>query len=184
MRALLDACVLYPTVLREILIGAARAGLYEPLWSERILEEWARAAARRGPGDELVARGQVALLKAHFPKASVAPRPGLEARLHLPDENDIHVLASAIAGSADQLITQNAQDFPRHMLLSEGIIRADADSFLWELWSGAPEVMAAVVEEVRAEAERLSGQEQPLRSFLKRTKLPRLAKALAPVGTA
>jgi predicted nucleic acid-binding protein len=184
MRALLDACVLYPTVLREILIGAARAGLYEPLWSERILEEWARAAARRGPGDEVVARGQVALLKAYFPKASVPQHAGLESRLHLPDENDIHVLAAAIAGSADQLITQNAQDFPRHTLLSEGITRADADGFLWELWSGAPDAMAAVVEAVRAEAERLSGQVQPLRAFLKRTKLPRLAKALAPADAA
>src|SRR5690606_10011196 len=33
VRAVLDACVLYPTVLREILIGAADAGLYAPLWS-------------------------------------------------------------------------------------------------------------------------------------------------------
>ena len=30
MRAVLDACVLYPTVLREILVGAADAGLIEP----------------------------------------------------------------------------------------------------------------------------------------------------------
>ncbi|MGB3315526.1 MAG: PIN domain-containing protein, partial [Albidovulum sp.] len=28
MKAVLDACVLYPTVLREVLIGVAKAGLY------------------------------------------------------------------------------------------------------------------------------------------------------------
>ncbi|MEN8935202.1 MAG: PIN domain-containing protein, partial [Planktotalea arctica] len=45
MKLLLDTCVLYPTVMREMLIGAARAGAFEPLWSARILEEW-----RRGGG--------------------------------------------------------------------------------------------------------------------------------------
>ena len=49
MKAVLDACVLYPTVLREILIGVADAGLYQPLWSARILDEWRHAAVRLGP---------------------------------------------------------------------------------------------------------------------------------------
>ena len=48
MKAVLDACVLYPTVLREILIGVADAGLYTPVWSPRILAEWRHAAARLG----------------------------------------------------------------------------------------------------------------------------------------
>ena len=60
MRVLLDANVLYPTVMREVLLGCARAGLFEPLWSARILEEWARAAARLGPEGEAVARAEVA----------------------------------------------------------------------------------------------------------------------------
>ena len=97
MKALLDACVLYPTVLREILIGVARAGLYQPLWSDRILEEWARATVKLGPGAEAVARGEVAVLRAELPGACVTPKAGLEARLHLPDVADIHVLAAAIA---------------------------------------------------------------------------------------
>ena len=49
MKAVLDACVLYPTVLREILLGVAARGLYEPLWSDRILREWTRATAKLGP---------------------------------------------------------------------------------------------------------------------------------------
>ncbi|MFT3689659.1 RSP_2648 family PIN domain-containing protein [Paenirhodobacter sp.] len=179
MRALLDACVLYPTVLREILIGVARAGLYQPLWSARILEEWARAVARLGPADEAVARGEIAALRAAFPKAEVAPRPGLDARLHLPDPNDIHVLAAAIAGNADAIVTFNAQDFPRGTLAAEGLDRRDPDSLLWELWSTDPGPVAQVVEGVRQRAEILSGQPQPLRPLLKRAKLPRLGKALS-----
>ncbi|KEP69222.1 hypothetical protein DL1_04845 [Thioclava dalianensis] len=179
MKAVLDACVLYPTVLREILIGAAREGLYQPLWSARILEEWARAAARRNPADEAFARGEIALLRARFPKAEIAAQPGLEARLHLPDENDIHVLAVAIAGSADAIVTLNAQDFPRGTLAGEGLERRDPDGFLWQLLSEQPEPMTRIVEAVRLEAERLSGVPQPLRALMKRARLPRLGKALA-----
>ncbi|WP_415183114.1 RSP_2648 family PIN domain-containing protein [Phaeovulum sp.] len=178
MKAVLDACVLYPTVLREILIGVARAGLYTPLWSARILEEWARATRKLGPVAEVVARGEIAALKAMFPAAMVAARPGLEARLHLPDENDIHVLACAVAGHADAILTVNAADFPRGVLAEEGVARRDPDGFLWELWSRDPEPVARIVEAVRAEAERLSQQPQPLRPLLKRARLPRLGKAL------
>ncbi len=178
MKLVLDACVLFPTVLREILIGAAQAGLYQPLWSDRILEEWARAVVKLGPGAEVVARGEVAALRAAFPKASVPRREGLEARLHLPDPDDIHVLATAVAGGADGIVTLNAQDFPRHVLAAEGIVRRDPDGVLWEFWSHEPALIGAAVERVRAEAERLSGQAQPLRALLKRARLPRLGKAM------
>ena len=49
MRAVLDACVIYPTVLREILIGVAARGVYEPFWSDRILREWVLATRKLGP---------------------------------------------------------------------------------------------------------------------------------------
>ena len=48
MKAVLDACVLFPTVLREILLGVAARGLYQPVWSDRILREWTRATAKLG----------------------------------------------------------------------------------------------------------------------------------------
>ncbi|MGB7319883.1 MAG: PIN domain-containing protein [Albidovulum sp.] len=178
MKAVLDACVLYPTVLREILIGAAKAGLYTPLWSDRILEEWARATVKLGPGAELVARGEAARLRVAFPHASVPVHKGIVARLWLPDPNDVHVLAAAIGGHADLIITFNAADFPRHTLAEEGIRREDPDRLLLDFWQDAPDKVAQVVEAVRAEAERLSGQPQPLRALLKRASLPRLGKAL------
>lgn len=180
MKALLDACVLYPTVLREVLIGVARAGLFAPLWSDRILEEWARATVKLGPAAEIVARGEIAALRAAFPAAAVPPRQGLAARLWLPDPDDVHVLAAAIAGGADVIVTFNAVDFPRGLLAEEGIAREDPDQFLLRLWQAAPEAVAGVVEAVRAEAERLSGEPQPLRPLLKRAKLPRFGKALSP----
>lgn len=179
MKAVLDACVLYPTVLREILLGVARAGLFTPVWSARLLEEWARAAARSGPQVEAEARAAAALLTAAFPRASVPPHAGVEARIVLPDPNDAHVLATAIAAGADAIVTFNRADFPRGILAGEGVERRDPDGFLWQIWSHHPTAVGAAVRAVQAEAERLSGRPQPLRALLKRAGLPRLGKAMA-----
>ena len=178
MRACLDACVLYPTVLREILLGVAGEGLYQPIWSERILEEWARAARKLGPLGEPQARAEIALIKAKWPDASVKPRAGDEARLWLPDENDIHVLAAAIVGSADVIVTFNAKDFPKATLAEEGVLRMSPDEMLMDFWLKAPEKVSSAIHRVHAEAERLSGEALPLRGLLKRARAPRLGKAL------
>lgn len=175
MRVFLDTCVLYPTVLREILLGVAGAGLYTPCWSPRVLEEWARAAARLGPG--FTARAEIARLREGWPGAEVAPRAGDLGRLHLPDPDDVHVLASAIAAGADLLCTFNARDFPRHTLAPEGLERVDPDQFLARL--GPDPRIAAVAARVHAEAERLSGEALSPRALLKRARLPRLGKRLA-----
>lgn len=179
MRALLDTNVLYPTVTRELLLGVARQGLFAPLWSPRILDEWRHVAARRGPEDEMIAEAAITMIGLAFPEASVRPRAGDEARLHLPDAADIHVLAAAVAGSADVIVTENRADFPRGVLAGEGLAREGADAFLWRHWSEAPEAVESVAEAVRTEAERLSGEVWTMRRLLKKARLPRLAKALA-----
>lgn len=178
MKVLLDACVLYPTVMREVLLGVAGQGLYTPLWSDRILEEWARAARKLGPEGEAQARGEIAQLKAAWPSASVTWKPSLETRLWLPDANDTHVLAAAIAGSADVIVTVNAKDFPGQVLAEEGLSRADPDGFLLGLWQANPDPVAQVCEGVLATARRLSGQDWQMRPLLKKARLPRLGKAL------
>jgi predicted nucleic acid-binding protein len=178
MKAVLDACVLFPTVLREILQGAGEAGLYQPVFSERILREWVLATAKLGPAAPAIAEGEAAVLRSAFPRALVREHPEIEARLMLPDPADIHVLATAIASGADAIVTFNAQDFPGHVLAAEGIVRRDPDGFLWEHHSHHPETMAEIVEKVRAKAEAISGQPVALKSLLKRARLNRLAKAL------
>lgn len=178
MKMLLDACVIYPTVMREMLLGVARTGAYTPLWSERILEEWALAARKLGPHGEAQARGEVAMVKAAFPKASVPSHAGLEARLWLPDANDIHVLAAAVHGNADGIITMNAKDFPRGILADEGLSRNDPDAFLLGHYHAAPDDVTHVGAAVLAEARRLSGEDWDLRRLMKKARLPRLGKAL------
>lgn len=178
MRAVLDTCVIYPTVMREMLLGAARVGLYTPLWSARILEEWARASVKLGPTGEAQARSEIALTRANWPKAEVAPAPGTEQRLWLPDAADVHVLATAVSGSADVIVTVNRRDFPRHLLAEEGVDRIDPDTLLVQFWRDEPEKIASVAVKVLNEANHLSGDTWEMRPLLKKARLPRLAKAL------
>lgn len=165
--------------MREVLLAVAEQGLFTPLWSDRILGEWQRAAARHGTVAEGEALGAIAHCMDRFPTARVKPQPGLEARLYLPDDNDIHVLATAIAGNADAIVTLNAKDFPRGTLAAEGVDRRDPDGLLWELWSHHPERVQAALEQVRATASRLSDEDKALKPLLKRAKLTRLARAIS-----
>jgi predicted nucleic acid-binding protein len=182
VKVLIDTCVLYPTVMREVVLGVASLGAFTPLWSARILEEWARAARKIGPGGEAQARGEIALVRAAWPAAEVVWPPSLEARLWLPDGNDIHVLAAAVAGSADVILTLNVADFPRNVLADEGVSRADPDAFLLGIWQGNPDGVAAVCARVLAQARALSGKDWEMRGLLKKARLPRLAKAVGMVG--
>lgn len=178
MKVLIDANVLYPTVMREVVMGVAGQGVFQPLWSPRILEEWARAAARLSAGDEAQARSEIAMLNANWPRASVRYPPELEQRLWLPDPGDIHVLAAAIAGSADIILTSNAKDFPRNILAEEGLARSDPDGFLLGCFEANPDPVLHTTSAVLSEARRLSGEDWTLRALMKKARLPRLGKAL------
>ncbi|MFQ6552431.1 RSP_2648 family PIN domain-containing protein [Aestuariibius insulae] len=175
MKVLLDACVLYPTVMREVLLGIAAEGLYQPFWSARILEEWARAAEREG----LEARAEIAILRDRWSGAELPPAPGLEARLWLPDENDIHVLAVAVGGSVDAIMTMNAKDFPRGTLGEEGLMRIDPDGFLLRMLDEDEAAAHRAAARVLAQARRLSGEPWEMRALMKKARLPRFGKALA-----
>ena len=178
MKAVLDTCVLFPTVMRAMLLGAARLGHFTPLWSARILEEWQRASVKLGPTGPVQAAGEIALLRADWPDAELAATLGIEARLWLPDPNDIHVLALAVSGSADAIITLNAKDFPRGELADQGLARIDPDRFLYEFWLSDRSGMQGVGELVLKEANRLSGDRWDMRGLMKKARLPRLGKAL------
>ncbi|WP_172294119.1 RSP_2648 family PIN domain-containing protein [Pseudoruegeria sp. HB172150] len=178
MKVLIDANVLYPTVMREVVLGVAKAGLFTPLWSARILEEWARAARKLGPEGEAQARAEIAMVRADWPGAEVPVDPGLEGRLWLPDPADVHVLSAAIRGSADAILSENAKDFPRGVLAEEGLERWSVDPFLMRLWADHPDAVEDAAETVRQKAEELSGEAWPIRKLMRKARLPRLGKAL------
>jgi predicted nucleic acid-binding protein len=179
MRLCLDACVLYPTVLREILMGVAGEGLFTPLWSARIAEEWRRTADRQSPGDGVIAEGEITLLNARWPEAETPADPDLEQQLWLPDPADIHVLATAIKGQAQAIVTLNLRDFPARELQPYKMQAHHPDALLYRLWQDHPDPVAQTVTRVHAIAQSLAGEPLDLRKLMKRARLPRLGKALS-----
>jgi predicted nucleic acid-binding protein len=174
VKLFLDTCVIYPDALRDILLGTAARGGFEPLWSTRVLEEFARAARKKGAEDQ--ARLIAHAMRTQFPRAMVTGWEPATTRLILPDPDDVHVLAAAITGHADAIVTFNAQDFPRHALAAEGLQRRDPDGLLWELWSHDPTMIEDAVTQAMARA---PGEPTSRRAFLKRAGLPRLGKAIS-----
>jgi predicted nucleic acid-binding protein len=172
MRAVLDACVLFPTVLREILIEAAAEGLYAPFWSRRILDEWRHAADRQG----LVAGVEIALLELRIPAAMVVPSGGAEG-LDLPDPADRHVIEAALAAGADSIVTANLRDFPQRALAAAGLVAVHPDQFLHDLYLRAPEAVAIAVARTEARA-RAAGGTLTRKDLLRRARLMRLAKTM------
>lgn len=181
MKVLIDACVLFPTLLRDLVLSYAGTGAFEPVWSDRILEEWRRAAARKSEADGAIASVEIAAITALFPNAAVAPRPETQSRLSLPDVDDIHVLAAAIDAGASELLTLNLKDFPTRALGSEGIVRRDPDGFLLEAYHANPQALSKMIEDVLKRAGAHGIDVSNPRAILKRARVPRLAKAFTQV---
>lgn len=115
--ALLDACVLYPAPIRDLLLNLADVELYSPKWTDQIHQEWTRNLLLNRPeltADQLKRTTQ-AMNKA-FPDANVVHYEALIDSLALPDPDDRHVLAASIRCQADILVTANLKDFPSAML--------------------------------------------------------------------
>lgn len=168
-RVFLDTCVLVPPLLRDFLLGLADAGLFEPQWSAGVTAEWAHVAARQGGADVAL---RVARMRARWPQGEgPAGQPEL---LDLPDPGDRHVLAAAISGRAEVLLTQNLRDFPARALAPFGITARAPDDFAMALWLAEHAPVEAGVARVWSA---LTGAE--LRKALKSASLPRLGKALA-----
>jgi hypothetical protein len=67
------------------------------------------------------------LMDKHATDALVTGYEDLIPGLHLPDPNDRHVLAAAIRGRADVIVTLNIRDFPGHVLAPYGIVAQHPD---------------------------------------------------------
>lgn len=174
MRLFLDACVLFPPVTREILLGYARAGGFTPLWSARVLEEWALAMrAKQGEAAEVLARGDIALLRAGFPGGEISNYEEIEDGIFPPDPADAHVIAAAVKGEAEAVITFNIKDFPLRLLRPFGLGRMHPDEFLSTALARDGQRMEAALRPLEAIAKERGVE---FRAFLKRGTLPRLGK--------
>lgn len=180
-RAFLDACALFPPLVRGLLFSAAAEGLLIPLWSPRVAEEWARAAERdHGPAGGRAARTEAALMRARWPEGEVAPAPPDPdaTLLTLPDPDDVHVLEAALAGSAGLLVTFNLRDFPGTKLRALGLAPISPDALLWEFTGRSPDAMSRALAAALSPFPALAADPAEAVRGLKRAQLPRFAKCL------
>jgi predicted nucleic acid-binding protein len=129
--AVLDANVLYPVSIRDYLLNLATEGLYDPVWTPEIHDEWIRNLLLNRPDlkrKQLQATSK-AMNKA-FPAANVINVQSIVNRLTLPDPDDRHVLAAAIKGQAQVIITANLKDFPETLLAQHHIRVEHPDNFI------------------------------------------------------
>lgn len=130
--AILDACVLYPVSIADALMSFADAELYAAKWTTLIEQEWITNLESDRP--DLVGRLERRRdnMRAAVPDWEVpeASWRALMPALSLPDANDVHVLAAAIAGHADCIVTANLSDFPSAILELHGLTAVHPDDFL------------------------------------------------------
>lgn len=111
--AVLDACVLYPAPLRDLLLSLADEGLYKPKWSVEIQEEWlGNLLANRPDLREAQLLSITHAMNTAFPDSDVENYESLIPNINLPDADDRHVVAVAIRSKANVIVTYNLKDFP------------------------------------------------------------------------
>jgi hypothetical protein len=113
----LDACTLFPMLVRDVLLTLAAHEFFNPKWSARIRAEWMRNLSQRlgDRGYSADTQRQLertsAAMDAAFPDAAVDlefPEPAILEPVQVKDR---HVVATAMAVQADAIITFNIGDF-------------------------------------------------------------------------
>ena len=148
--ALYDACVLYPAPIRDVLMHLALTDLFRARWTDEIHEEWIRSVLKNRPdlSRERLLRTRD-LMNAHVRDALITDYQDLIMPLSLPDPNDRHVVAAAIKGRADVIVTYNTRDFPADALAKYEISAQHPDEFLVHLMDLAPGTVLAVLKRLR-----------------------------------
>ena len=141
-----DACVLFPAPMRDLLIRIAAAGIVRARWTEKILDECFHAIRQQRPNldADALARTRTLLVQA-VPDCIVTEYERGIPSLHLPDANDRHVLAAAIACGASMIVTINLRDFPAETLSNYLITALHPDEFVNGLIEMHPERIASII---------------------------------------
>ena len=178
----LDACVMMSGLLRPLLLNLAQIGLFKPLWTDKIGQEWQRNAARLWPIDPELLKTEWLRMQERFPAANMGDVTEFEAGLKHTDRKDKHVAAAGIAavlaqqGDPVSILTWNIKDFSRSELRRQQLGLTDPDRLLSQWWPTARHTLASVLDTTVAD---LVGtgrrQPEPMLNMLRRDRLFRLA---------
>lgn len=127
--AFLDTCVLFPQYLNDTLLTQAAAGTFRPLWSRGVLDELGRVLLRETEMTPEQVAHRMDRMRRAFPDAEIHGYEYLVDGMS-NDPKDKHVLAAAVRGNAEVLVTANLKDFPDTAVRSFDITVVSPDDFL------------------------------------------------------
>jgi predicted nucleic acid-binding protein len=175
--AVLDACVLVPAVLSDLLLRVAAEGLYQAYWTPDILEEVRRTLLNDLHLTDTQAARRIEAMAAAFPDALITHHsPLVDAMPN--DPKDRHVLAAAVASGAQVIVTLNLRDFPTDVLAPHDVESWSPDMFLGQLFGQHPQ---DVVSALQKQAVALRNPPGTIDDIL--TSLTRHAPAFISAGT-
>lgn len=145
----LDASVLFPMPLCDTLLRAARRGLYQAHWTEDIVEELRRNLVRdlKLSPDRVAYR--IAEMRGALPDANIEGYQALVGAM-TNHPKDRHVLAAAVAGEADVIVTSNLRHFPEAALEPFAVRVLSPDEFMSDLFDREPEIVRTLLREQAA----------------------------------
>jgi predicted nucleic acid-binding protein len=159
--AVLDANVLVPIHLTDLLLRLSEAETYRPLWSQEILEEVRRNLPKVGLTAAKAAH-RVGVMCREFPDAMITGYEPL-TDVMTNDRKDRHVLAAAVHANAAIIVTANVKDFPLAACSRYDIDVAHPDDFLLDQLDLYEEETLLCIEQLVADLRR---PQTPMPQFL------------------
>lgn len=152
-RIVIDANIFITSWVTDLLLSSSAQGLFIPLASEDILlevrEHIATAWKKVPSADPQRYVSQLARYLSDM-RRIVDGYSQLIASVELPDPDDRHVLAAAIQGHAQYILTWNIKDFPPSSLAAYDIRAITPDELMSQLFHAAPQqVLSAISAIVR-----------------------------------
>jgi len=175
--AIFDACTLYPFHLRNILVQAAVDRLVEARWTDAIHDEWIRNLAAGMP---TLPKGRLQttrrLMNEALPAAMVNAYEDHIPIVNLPDPNDRHVVAAAIAGRASLILTWNLRHFPASELGKFDLRVQTPDAFLCAVYDEVPDLIVGSLANARRNLTKSRISAPDFIGILRNQKLVKLGK--------
>lgn len=138
--AVLDANVLVPAPIRDILLWLAFIDFYQPRWSDTILEELRRTLVVGGFTNAERADYLIDTMATRFPRAKVTNFDHVIASM-TNHPGDRHVLAAAVTTGASVIVTDNIRHFRKSDLAPHAIEAQTTDRFLTDRFNEQPEMV-------------------------------------------
>ncbi len=137
--------------MRDVLFQLATTGIFRVKWSADIHREWIGALMRKEPDRNRAAIERTRkLMDRATPDCLVTGCTPLIPSPVLPDPNDRHVLAAAIVGRCNEIVTRYQKDFPKESPELYGIETRHPDKFLCSWLALNPDLFCSALREIRA----------------------------------